>query len=121
MNFVKRLLTEITNFEHIVDSLFRQIFYGMDICSLQAVIRTNGQFHIFDALFEYLRRNVYRRRAKNIEIADRVGQFYEHVDMFFNDLRRKRDYLFAAREIISLPEKAPFVVTSKVSLSKLLL
>ena len=69
----------------------------MTVCAFQAVVGTNGKVHFFNAHLENSGQRVGRLLTQNVEAAHSVAQAHKNMNVFFENLRRKRDY-FSARE-----------------------
>ena len=69
----------------------------MNICSLQAVVRTNGEVHIFNLHGENLLLFIVVRLDKDVHILDRIRQIDKQIDMILHNLCGER-YDLLSRE-----------------------
>ena len=76
-NLFQRLSAEVSYLQHVFFRLFGQIFDRMNVCSLQAVVGTNGKVHFLNRHLEHLLLFVVFRLDKDIHTADRFAKVYE--------------------------------------------
>ena len=92
-NFVKRFSAEVSDFEHVLFGLAREVGNGVYARAFQAVVAAHGQVHFLDIHFEYFCLTVFRSRYEYVHAGNRVGQRNEQFYVVFERFCRKAQHV----------------------------